>query len=104
MSEKKAKAGWYENKGVLEYWDGGAWTGRTKAGSKTLSMSPNEYLWIGVAISVASGGFAFVGTLVGDDAQASLFLAASVVGFLGWIVLSIGIVAKGVQIGRDHSA
>lgn len=59
--------------------------------------SPDDYLGMGIAISVIGGLVAGIVAVAAPDLG---IVAIAIVSFVGGLILCIGIVAKGVQVGN----
>lgn len=105
MTDKsKAEPGWYEDPADAaqeRYWTGTEWLSRVQAISPEPSrgMSPNGYLGYGLALLVIGGAAlgADGSSLNNPGAVDLLGLLIAAVGSTLW---AIGLVAKGVQVGR----
>lgn len=110
---EKATAGWYEDPSdeeLMRYWDGDNWLNRVEVVHRprprqASGWSPDTYLTTGFMLLFVAG------VLVAGVADSPLDLDAigpttALVAFLsalGSFWFSIGIVAKGVQVGRRHN-
>ena len=111
MADEKprAAAGWYlhpQERHSLRFWDGTAWTadrapapgaGVAPEPSKRSLASPRDMLAFGLGMSVIGGVLA--GAIASSNPSAAYFAIAATY-LVGGIPLTIGIIAKGVQIGR----
>lgn len=109
----KLKTGWYSDEkssGQVRYWDGAKWSDHRAL--RTVNAAPipkrdlkgggpGEYIGGGVIVAVLAGGaLAFAASLDGDEV---LFLIGVVLSVISSILVSIGVIGRGVQIGlREH--
>ena len=62
---------------------------------------PGSYLLVGLA-ALAGAGLVMLGGLIFPEAMGLVAVLAGIVATFGTVILSIGIIAKGVQVGRHH--
>lgn len=60
-----------------------------------------DYLTVGIMLSIAAGAIA--GFCWAMDAKTAAVIAGGVLGWIGTVILTIGIIAKGVQVGNRSS-
>lgn len=96
VAKKAPPPGWYPHKdrpGELRHWTGSEWADEWKV----RGSSPGELIGWGVLLAVVAGGA--TGALVAIDAGPLAIVVGGILGLVATIVLTVGVVAKGVQVG-----
>jgi hypothetical protein len=98
MATAKATPGWYPDpkaSRTQRYWNGGAWTDDRRPTVRRGSR-PSDYLWASFMLGAAA--VVVCAVIAASDTTAG-YVALSVASFLVGIPLTIGIIAKAVEVG-----
>lgn len=103
-TQHKAKAGWKQDPvdpTLTRYWTGDAWASRVEVIERPAyddgGWDPEAHLFLGVVLLFVGIGIVLYGGF--DEVDLPQVIGALIT-IPGWIFLAIGIIAKGVQVGR----
>lgn len=106
-AKKKTKAGWYPHpnlEGMERLWNGEQWTDEVRLGSPDASRQTTAtgMIWMGIFVGIVAG--AVGGSVWSQEGGESAGLVVLIIGgAIAQIVLLIGIIAKGIEIGNRAS-